>query len=198
MKIITFILPFLLVACSSTPDSPMEYLEWAKDNQELLFQQQQSEGYAFELQYRPIPQIIGQELDDLNDKEKYNNRYQELKGLQYYNLYVRPLKAKGMSTINQNQLNQPAGLSRYLSYEMQKDLYLVENKDSLPCVLFHFESYADLNKKNNFVLAFPRRDTMDLTPKTIVLKPSVFNQQPISFTYNQETLTQIPALSWQK
>lgn len=186
------------MACSSAPDTPLAYLEWAKNNRDLLFQQQQSAGYAFELQYRPIPQIIGQELENLADKEKYNSRYQELKGLQYYNLYVRPLKAKGMSTINENQLNKPANLSRYLSYDMQKDLYLVENKDSLPCVLFHFESYADLNKKNNFVLAFPRQDTTDLIPKTIVLKPSVFNKQAIAFTYNQETLTQIPALTWQK
>ena len=195
-----YIIPMmtLLFSCQSPPETLSDYNQWARDNEDLFFKEKTSEDYLFRLQYRTHEMIIAQELGGEADSSAIQNRLDKIWDLQYFNLYVSPLKAKGMSTVSIRNQHKMTDLGTYLSYRMQNDLILLEGEDTMKCVLFHFESYADLNQKNNFVLAFEQNDQTNTKPKTIILKPGMLNRQSVVFQYDTQTLTQIPQLLWER
>jgi len=197
-KLIVYILCLVFLACNSTPESLEEYHTWAQKNRSLRVIHQASEDYLFELEYRPHSLLIAQELGDDAAPTTIENKYDQVKDLQYFNLFVSPIQAKGMSTVSSENKHDLSALGSYLSYGMQDDLILVEGRDSFECVLYHFESFADLNQKNNIVLAFESNDVENKKEKTVILKHGYLNNQPLSFNFNKETLNQIPLLSWKK
>jgi hypothetical protein len=78
---------------------------------------------------------------------------------------------------------------------MKDDLILVHGNDTIRCALFHFERAFDLSSHRNFVLAFPRNETISNEPLTLIFDSREFNTGPLKFRFRAEALDNIPQIA---
>lgn len=84
----------------------------------------------------------------------------------------------------------------YCAFKMQKDIYLIDGKDTLQCEMFHFERAYDLVPYGHFILAFvPSKNKTMISPKTLVYHDQLFNKGLIKFTFTTNNLINVPKLS---
>jgi hypothetical protein len=82
----------------------------------------------------------------------------------------------------------------YSAFEMQKDIYLVDGMDTLPCVMFHFERSFDVTPFGHFSIAFENSGNRRFTEKQIVFTDRLFNNGTIKFLFQSEDFTKAPVL----
>ncbi len=82
----------------------------------------------------------------------------------------------------------------YCAFEMQKDIQLIDGKDTLDCVLFHFERAFNVVPYGHFFLGFKPNPGKLISAKTIVFNDHLFNQGLIKFTFPPQLLVNEPTL----
>ncbi len=138
------------------PLAPSEYVEWIENRQNGMATTKKLNDIVFSLLYKPdayeaLVRLKGDSLTEttLNDVKK------ELKGMQYYTLRIATLDNKG--ELLKHKLETTDEYYRrieYCSFKMQDDIKLIDNGDTLPCRLFHFERVFSVAPEATFVLAF--------------------------------------------
>jgi hypothetical protein len=132
-----------------------DYVQWVKKPENGLCLQQKVEDISFILQYEPLEYVALRNLKaEKVTKSLLESEKKQISGFQYYTLTIETDKG---TDILKYGTNSPYDLSQridYYSFRMQNDLKLVEDKDTLPCIMFHFERTYGIAPYSNFVLAF--------------------------------------------
>lgn len=191
-----FILLTVLISCGNGNMLPSDYIAWVNDSDNGLLKEKSISPLEVELLYKPLPYIIAnEERSNSIDKIVYNNRLKELEGLQYYTLKL------GITGQKQNVSNyevtddaQQQERLNYLSFAMQKDIKLIEGKDTLNCALYHFERSYDITPYRTFVLAFERKESKIEKDKTLILDLAYFKTGPIKLNFKAADLVSVPNL----
>lgn len=119
----------------------------------------------------------------------------DLKELQYYTLKLGILG--GEFNVSNYEVSDNATQQErlnYLSFAMQKDIKLVEGKDTLNCALYHFERSYDITPYRTFVLAFQQKEINKGKDKTLILDLAYFKTGPIKLNFKGADLVRIPNL----
>lgn len=197
-KLLIFLgLVLLLVQCGKAELQPSDYVAWVDDPDHGFRQTRTIAPLEITALYKPVPYLIAMEerTNDL-DPMLYDQRAEELQGLQYYTLKVA-INDHSADVTNYQVANNQAQQERlaYLSFGMQQDIQLIQGSDTLPCKLFHFERSYDLAPHRTFVLAFDQPEELDATTeRTLVVELAPFNTGPIKFNYSNTTLSSLPIL----
>lgn len=180
---------------SKTSLQVYDYINWIENTENGLNISKDINGYIFRLQYKPYSYIAllekGQEIND-NDLCTYGKN---LSGLQYYTFSIR-VKDIDVSPIEYLQYPEDA-LVKYFSFDMERDLYLVEGKDTFSCVLFNFERTYGVNPWHNFVLGFETNEEDSISfknNKTFIFKDKIFDVGLLKMSIKKEELNNIPDL----
>jgi hypothetical protein len=83
---------------------------------------------------------------------------------------------------------------KYCSFEMQNDIVLIDGKDTLPCVIFHFERTFDIVPFGHFLLGFKNNPSKDIKIKTIIFNDRLFNNGFLKFSFSPELMVNEPVL----
>lgn len=195
-KLPFFFLFLLLTSCGKDALLPSDYIAWVNDANNSLLKTKSIVPLEVEVLYKPLPYIIANEQrTNKIDKTVYEARIKELKGLQYYTLKLGITGGKlDVTNYEVNDNGQQQDRLNYLSFAMQKDIKLVEQGDTLSCVLYHFERSYDIVSYRTFVLAFEEKETNRLTDKTLILDLPYFKTGPIKLNYKIADLEAIPNL----
>lgn len=194
----------LAYACSggSSRVRPENYFGVLKEEHAGLCTEKTFRDVKFQFRYRPIEEII---LDDCGDKRLTDSLYMQLynnhKDLQYFTLTLSSDRGNDI-------LEYYNGESELVYYQMldylengiQDDIYLVEGKDTLPCLLSHFERGFGLTNQNNVSLAFKNTGPAQSfqTDKVLVYDDKLFSTGTMQFRISKETLNNLPGLAYEK
>ncbi|HXP52335.1 MAG TPA: hypothetical protein VN922_20440 [Bacteroidia bacterium] len=184
---------------SYTSDSklvPGEYVKWVEDEQNGLKKKKEIEDIVFYAQYKPLPYIVCEEerKNDLPDTT-IKRRTSELKGMQYLTLKIELKQAKGeLLRYGISTTDDYNSRVSYFSFDMQKDLQLVEEGDTLPCLLFNYERIYGLAPYATFSLAFAKGKNIN-ADKTLILFDHIFNKGLVKFYFKGKDIEAVPQVA---
>ncbi|MEM8909574.1 MAG: hypothetical protein AAGD05_17130, partial [Bacteroidota bacterium] len=172
-----------LMACS-TDVPPSDLVRYVHQKDHGLIKSKTIGDLQFDLQYKPLDYLIAQELrtDELVE-QAYADRLEDLKGLQYYNLRMSVPRLPQRNITNYQVYDDEAQQQRlyYLSFGFKEHLRLIQGRDTLRPVLYHFERSYDLAPHHTFVVAFKETDPDHTQDKTFVVDSPVWPTGPVKF-----------------
>ncbi|HSH65042.1 MAG TPA: hypothetical protein VLB84_04400, partial [Bacteroidia bacterium] len=157
-KIVLIFLPACtLMSCGHRELDPQAYISWMENPKNGLHASEIVGDFEFDLQYKPLSYVALKSMKkEKVNKEELLKSMQEMGDLQYYTLRINSANGKGeMLRTNLSAADEYFYRVQYFSFQLKKDLYLLDGKDSLPCVFAHFERTYAISPNNNFILAFP-------------------------------------------
>lgn len=187
----------VLLSCGKEKLRPVKYAEYVENPENGLKATHTANGFEYTVQYEPIDYKIlkayrGKELNESllqQERESYDS-------LQYFILKIR--SADNKDVMKQGLENEAAyyGRLQYLSSLVQHDLYVIENNDSLHCVLSHFERDYSLSPQITLVLAFEGRTAPghDSSDKIFVFDDRTFANAQVKLAMEGDDIKNIPAL----
>ncbi len=180
--------------CGKTALSPKQYVDYVTDPTHGLNLSKTIGDLVVELQYRPIPFVVANELRKHNISTAiYETRSEELNGGQYYQLKLA-IKGGQTDVTKYKVADENAYQQRihYLSFALKNDIRLVDGSDTLQAKLFHFERAYDIAKYRSFLLSFPATDNLE--DKVFILESPIFETGPMKIRFKKEALLNLPSL----
>lgn len=199
----TFLFIILGISLSACKKSlaPKAYVQWVKSAENGLHKQKEVYPLKLDLLYTPQDyQIVNNLKTNTIKEEVYQKEQDRLGDLQYYHLKLSVVDAEGRLDVGNYQIRTMAEQQKrlgYLSFGMQKDIHLIEEGDTLPCVVYHYEQSYDVKPERSFLVAFDQRvDSKDKT-KTFILDSPVFGTGPMKIQIEASDLLNVPYLKIQ-
>ena len=194
-----------LTACSPKELDPKAYASWIENPDNGLNTTAVAGDFKFNLQYKPLTYVASLNLEKEHaNKVEFLKNVEELKELQYYTLRINPNGGGGeMLQTNLTSKDEYFYRVQYFSFQLKRDLYLVEGKDSLPCVFAHFERSYAVSPNNNFILAFPISEKEKslraqgkeyLTDKVLVYNDQYLQTGQVKLKIDKKSFANIPDL----
>jgi len=200
-NILIYLILLTLTLFSCTPDElePMEYVRWVENENNGLKVSRQIGEFIFTVQYKPLEYKILQKLKDPGiTYDRLEEEKKEIEDMQYFTFTVK-VKDSNISPLKYNLENDNDyyGRLEYFSFHIQNDFRLIDGKDTLNCLLHHFERTYELTPENTFVLAFraPQNKSPDeifFEDKTFIYEDKILNTGKVNLIIKAENLNQIP------
>jgi hypothetical protein len=177
---------------------PIAYVKWVKNPANGLQQDKAVGAYVFSAQYKPLPYIVAQEerKEEL-EKVVLEKRVTTLGDhFHYFNLKIKS-KEGNLSPTGNGALSDRMYQQRlsYFTLDMQRDLYLVQKKDTLPCSLYQFVRNYDVAPYVNFTIGFESPTKIDFEEDlTLILEDKVLGSGTLKFLFDQSSLQRIPKI----
>ena len=187
-----FIVFLSLLGCKSKSLPADAYLEYCVDTNNTIKTSKTMGQVKLDLVYQPADLVILQRsrsavltmrtLDSL--RKSYDT-------LQFYTLtlenmmgHSEPIKAQGDTQLYSDFIN-------YFSFQAQRDIKLLQNGDTLDCILYHFERSYSLAPKNKINLAFKNKGKGD---RMLVYDDQAFGLGRTYLTIKQKMIDDFPKL----
>lgn len=194
----TYLLPtllLLLAGCSRGPLAPAEFMAFAAQKDHGLVQEQEFDDLALRLRYRPVEELVLQELGPEVAADSIQRTIASRKGAHHFNLQLKALKVKDL--LNARSANQDDYFRKqyYFGSLVDADLLLVIGADTLPCALAHFERTYGAAPFNELVVSFiddspePYRDDLHF-----IYNDQAFGLGKVEFVIRKDDLQRLPAL----
>lgn len=177
---------------------PLEQLvQWVSKEENDLSKIKEISEMSYHLSYMPKECMAYMEL-----KNKAYSEDELQKVLSYYNemtyFNFRIELKKGQGELLKYELKSPQQYTErisYVSFEMQKDIYLVQGKDTLLPGLYHFERTFDVAPFTTVMLAFDNKKFNPNDEFTVVYNDRLFNKGFIKYNYKPKQLIDLPNLA---
>ncbi len=110
------------------------------------------------LEYKSTAEMLNEQLNDVEDGNSVSKGElkESLEDYMSFKLKLENLKGNGMLKNIVKTVPEYQALIQYLSFDMQKDLFLCTENDTLQCSFAHFERNFDLAPYANIGLGFYR------------------------------------------
>lgn len=160
--LITGIMVWVSVGCSQHHElSATDYVKWATSEDSGLIQEKRVGDYAFELRALPPELLVLRDHGpEAASQAEWPEWVAERSRAQYFQLRISTPDAQQPvlkhQVAGQGEYDERV---KYFSFDMQRQLYLLQGQDTLKCKLFHFERSYDLAPFSNFLLAFEQDTT---------------------------------------
>jgi hypothetical protein len=207
-KIYLFILIVFFIACHSDDKkkqamndgqnnevSVKEYVDWNAEEKQLVYNKELDE-YEFTVKYIPAELIVIREMradTGAVDKKIFGEQVREKENLHYL---VFKMKAHHTDDILKKisySAGEYSGVVQYMSFDIQKDLKLIENGDTLSCVLCHFERSYGLSPYCSFVLGFEKmKKSSTINDLIFLYEDKILNVGPVKILIKKEDLEDMP------
>lgn len=176
--------------------SSMEMLKYVIAPHNGLIKKKEIAEFIYQAKYKPLDYIISQEANGASvSQETYYKKVKELDGLQYFDFRIEVDATNG--ELLKYRLSSVADYEsrvEYVSFGMQKDIKLIEGRDTLDCVLYHMERAYDITPYTTVLLGFKKNNADLNEDKTLVFYDNLFHNGTIKLTFIPADLTQIPHL----
>jgi hypothetical protein len=173
-----------LCSCGKKELEPKAYIAWVENESNGLKISKKLGEYNFTLQYQPS--------DYFNAKHGISEEVKSEKdSMQYYTMRIF---SEGKGDVLRYGVSDQEYQDRiqYFSYEFSKDITLIDGKDTLPCILYHFERSYDMAPFNTLVLGFEDRQSKQ--DKVFSFDDKVLGTGKINLIIQSEDIQRIPLL----
>jgi hypothetical protein len=162
-----------------------------------LQQEQVSNDILFSARFRPLSQVVA--ANEPRDSAEAAQIRQSVGPIQHFILEISPngqglfqdkLLKRFANETNPAQTVEKA--MNYYRFEMAPDLKLVAGKDTLPCVMHHWEQTGNLLNGNRLLLGFSdsqqRAAPFFDTDLVLLYREHVFSGQTLAFPFSRNAL----------
>lgn len=195
LKSILAIIPACLLLGACQPDElpPSDYVSWVKSTDNGLHKTKSFDDLQLSLQYKPAPLIAFQEARSYElTKEEIAAKCERKKGMQYFNFSIELTNGNG--DVLAHRVNSDTEYQQrvnYYSFEMQQDLFLVQDGDTLPCKLFQFARNYSLAPRLDFAVAFDEGKSQK-ADQQFIWNDRVYGLGMVKMTITADALAQLP------
>lgn len=175
---------------------PLEYVDWVNDKEHNLNKTKRIGEFGFTVFNKPVDYLIclDQRKEEISTLS-YDQVKKEFGNLLYFDFKI---EADDIPTeLLKYKVGGEAEYQRritYFAYEMQNDFCLVDNNDTLPCIMFHYERTYDIVPYAKVLLGFdPLKNNASKTFE-FIYQDRVFSNGLIKFTFRKSDLENIPKL----
>lgn len=173
--------------------SPREYVSWIEDKNNGLKVEKKIGEFTYMFQYKPTDYVVAMDLKmDSISKAIFQKKGDEYSGLQYFNFRISTESGGELLKKNVADERDYYGRIQYFSFDMQNDLKLIDGKDTLKCLLFHFERVFGLAPYATFLLGFPVSQNRE--NKTLFYDDKIFGLGRIYLTVQSKNINKLPSL----
>lgn len=177
---------------------PLEQLvKWVGEKENDLSKTKDISEMTYHLSYMPKECMAYMELQNKSySKEELQKALGYYNAMTYFNFRIE-LK-EGQGELLKHDLNSPQQYNdriNYVSFEMQKDIFLVQGKDTLFPGLYHFERTFDVAPFTTVMLAFDNEKFNPSDEFTVVYNDKLFNKGFIKYNYKPKQLIDLPNLA---
>lgn len=199
---ITFVFLLMLIcSCSHKQEllDPVHYVNWIRNSDNGLNIQKEVGAYEFSVQYKPLPYIVAMEEKTHTLEQKLlNTRITTLgNNFYYFNLKIKSITNTNLSPTGNGVLSEAEYQQRlsYFTFEMQRDLYLIQKQDTLHCSLYQFVRNYDIAPFVEFALGFESIVPLDLNEDiTFILDDKILGVGTLKFLFDQSSFQEIPTI----
>ncbi|MBI3518109.1 MAG: hypothetical protein HY062_01960 [Bacteroidetes bacterium] len=174
-----------------------EFVTWCADKNNKLNKSKDIADIRFDLSYRPAPCMAYLELrTETYDFPKFQEACNHYYDMSYFNFRLEVIDGTG--ELLKYKLQSPAQYEervKYTSFEMQKDIYLVQGNDTLLPGLFHFERIFEVAPYSTVMLAFDNKKFNKDSEFTIIYNDKLFEKGFVKFNYKNKQLINLPNIS---
>lgn len=183
----------IIVAENDVELKQIEYCNWVRTPENELLKNKSIEDITFSSLYKPTDYIACIENEEGLSEAKLSEVKKELGDLIYFDLRIS-LKDADYDLLKHKLTSSDEYGKRlnYLSFEMQKDISLINGNDTVPCALYHFERAYDLVNYVNISVAFDA--PLYNSEKTILINDRLFNKGMVKINYLPTVFKNIPKL----
>jgi hypothetical protein len=170
--------------------SPQELIKYVSSTENGYYKEKEIEEIKYSALLKPIDYIRATEKLKANPEEVADDD-----DLQYFDFRIT-VKNFNMEFLKYNlsEPNEYAHRISYCAYDMNKDIFLIDGKDTLPCVFYHFERAFDITPFGHFILAFKPTNKKSVRAKTLIYYDNLFNKGIIKMTFLPDDLIKVPKL----
>jgi len=165
-------------------ESKEELTTWVNKN-ENTSRTKKLGDFEFSLK-RLSPDVMAlQELQgNTSDAKAYEEAKSHYTGLTYYRLNISNNNYhRELLKYNLKSSEEYNDRVMYCSFQINRDLYMTNGNDTVPCALHEFERSFNLESGLNFVIAFPLIDLQK--EHTVVLQDQLFDNGIIKFSFSK-------------
>lgn len=188
----------VLIACNAKQVlGPHEYMEWVASKDALINNQKEIGNYTIAIKYLPQDYLALKEFEKPYtniDEKQFNEARKKFDG--HYYFLLRIVDEKNDKSVLRSDINgygEYADRLNYFAFEAQEDFKLIEGKDTLDCVLHHFENNYNLSPINDITVVFKKNaENQDLT---FLWKDKTLGLGTVKFFMEKSDLEEIPTLN---
>lgn len=173
------------------------FVTWINDEENHLLKVKEISDINYQMSYTPKECLAYQELKgEEYTKEKFAETTKHYEGMTYFNLKIEV--EEGAGELLKYKLTSPQQYNSritYMSFEMQKDICLVQGKDTLYPGLYHFERIFSIAPYATVLLAFDNEKFKTDQEFTLVYNDRLFNKGFIKYNYSSKQLIDLPNIS---
>ncbi len=191
---IVLVISLVIQGCGRESLEPSAFIQWVDQPENRLINEKTVGAFKFIAQYRPLDYMVATALvNNHNHFTSVDSLESKFRNLQYFIIKI------GTNTGNREFLQQSVSGKdeyyeriRYYTSMAQQDILLVDDVDTLPCTLYHFERTYSVSPYNTLLLAF--QSTGKAKNKKLIFNDQVLNTGKLIFTFNEDDINNVPKL----
>ena len=192
---------FLEEGCNhiSSEVSVGEYVYWIESGENGLHPSKTIAGYTFDLQFKPSEYVVIREyLSEPANAAELLKQTDSISDMQYFTLRISKEGDQDLLSDDVDSKEEFSSRLVYFTGVMQQDISLIENGDTLPCCLFHFERTFSVDPRSTFLLGFPLSGSKnpDGNGKVFLYNDRELGTGPIMLSIEQKNIENIPSLKF--
>lgn len=184
--------------------SKEEYIKWIIDDENGLNQSKEINEFTFKVQYRPheFEALLNMSDEDNLTQSSFKEKLQSIKETQFFTLTISSNNTS-IELLQYNIQDNEEYYARveYYSFNIHKDIILIDGEDTLECKLSHFERSYSTAPEIKIHLVFPEFSKSinedACREKVISINDRVFSCGIINIKIDKESICSIPSLKLQ-
>lgn len=188
----------LTVLQNANKNLPLEqFVKWATDKENKLVRDKKISEINYQLAYLPMESMAYIELKNQDiTKEKFEETKKHYEDMSYFKFRIELIGGSGeLLKYNLGSAQQYNDRISYMSFQMQKDVFLVQGQDTLSPGLFEFERIFEIAPYATVMFAFDKKKFKPENGFTIVYNDRLFKKGYIKYNYRPKQLIDLPNIS---
>lgn len=174
-----------------------EFLIWCADKNNQLNKFKEISGIRYNLSFLSKEAMAFLELrTQTYDFNQFNETCNHYSDMLYFNFKIEAIEGNG--ELLKYRLNSPSQYEervKYMSFDMQQDIYLVQGTDTLSPGLFQFERIFDVAPYATVMFAFDTKKFNKQKEFTIVYNDKLFENSFVKYNYKNKQLINLPSIT---
>lgn len=174
--------------------STKDFIAWCADKNNHLSKMKEISEMRYHLSYMPAESMAFLELrTEEYDEQKFRTACNHYSDMTYFNFRIECPEAKiELLKYNMSSPQQYEWRVKYISFDMQNDIVLVQGRDTLLPGLYQFERIFEVAPYATVMLAFDNKQFKKDKEFSIVFTDKLFEKGIIKFLYKDQQLINVP------
>jgi hypothetical protein len=194
--VIVIIAILFLGSCRKAALSPSQYVSYIKDPSNGFIITKDLHNYDFKAFYQPEEYVTLKEFRNAKlSKEEFLKVRKNFANQWSFDLCLQN------NDSNKIQLNKPDSLNNkrldYFSFNINQDVFLIINEDTLKCSLHHYERNFGISPEEHFLFAFAKNKTValpEINKMELLYYDKILGVGNLSFEFDIKKLLKNPSI----